>query len=132
MRAGPPGTLGRRKTGVVGGRHEAGHEPAVELAHVAASGVQRDEVRLVATSSGVGRRTADHLGPVRRQSLDVLRVLARMGERVIELRVGQTAAVVRLRRNRSRSNSGVTPEAGRTDPSLGFGRWAQCCLTRVG
>ena len=54
------------------------------------------EVRLVATAlPRVGRRAAEHLSPVGGQPLHVLRVLTGMGERVVELGIGQAAGVVR-------------------------------------
>ena len=51
--------------------------------------------RLVAAGLRVAGRPAQHLRPVGRQPLDVLGVLAGMRERVVELRVGEAARVVR-------------------------------------
>jgi hypothetical protein len=42
------------------------------------------------------RWAAHHFCPVRRQSLDVLRMLTGMAERMAELGVGEAAGVVRL------------------------------------
>jgi AcrR family transcriptional regulator len=87
-----------RQPGVVGRRDEAVDEPAGQVAHVAIPGMHADEERLVAApASGVVGRPAHHLRPVGRQALDVLRVLARVGERVVELRIGQAPRVVRGR-----------------------------------
>ena len=40
------------------------------------------------------RRSAEDLCPVRRQPLDVLRVLAGVGERVVQLGIGEAPGVV--------------------------------------
>jgi hypothetical protein len=52
-------------------------------------------MRLVAARLGEGRRTAEDLGPVRSQPLDVLRVLAGVRERVVQLGIGEAARVMR-------------------------------------
>jgi hypothetical protein len=82
--------------GVVGGGHEAVREPAAEVAHVPVARVQQHQGALVAAVlPRVPRRPAHRLGQVGRQPLDVQRVLARVRERVVQLRVGQTARVQR-------------------------------------
>ena len=82
--------------GVVGRQHEAVREPAAEVAHVAVARVQQHQAGLVAAALGrVLRRAAHHLGQVGGQPLDVLRVLIRVRERVVQLRVGQAAFMQR-------------------------------------
>ena len=51
---------------------------------------------LVAAPLGEGLRAAEHFGPVRAEPLDVLRMLVSVRERVVQLRIGETARVVRL------------------------------------
>jgi AcrR family transcriptional regulator len=82
--------------GVVGGEHEAVREPPAEVAHVAVTRVHHHQAGLVATAlDGVPRRPAHHLGQVGREPLDVLRILARVRERMVQLRVGQAAFMQR-------------------------------------
>jgi hypothetical protein len=57
--------------------------------------VEREDVRLVPAVLGEGRRAAEHLGPVGPEPLDVLRMLVAVRERVVQLRVGKAARVVR-------------------------------------
>ena len=58
---------------------------------------------LVAAGLRVRRRPAQHLAPVRGQALDVLRVLVVVGERMVELRIRETARVMGLREREQRS-----------------------------
>jgi hypothetical protein len=51
---------------------------------------------LVAARLAERLRAAEYLGPVRREPLDVLRVLVRVRERVVQLGIGETAGVMRL------------------------------------
>jgi len=82
--------------GVVGGEHEAVGEAAAEVAHVAVARVQQDQGALVAAVlPRVPGRAAHRLGQVGGQPLDVQRVLPRVRERVVQLRVGQAARVQR-------------------------------------
>jgi hypothetical protein len=53
-------------------------------------------VGLVAAGLRERRRTAQHLRPVRSQPLDVLRMLVAVRERVVQLRIRQTARVMRV------------------------------------
>jgi AcrR family transcriptional regulator len=82
--------------GVVGGEHEAVREPPAEVAHVTVARVHQHQARLVAAPpGGVPRRPAHHLGQVGGEPLDVLRILVRVRERMVQLRVGQAAFVQR-------------------------------------
>ncbi len=85
-----------RQLRVVGRGHEARHEPPAEVGHVAVAAVQPHHRRLVAVLLGERRRPAEHLGPVRRQPLHVLRMLVRVRERVVELGIREAAGVVGL------------------------------------
>jgi hypothetical protein len=51
-------------------------------------------MRLVAARLREGLRSAEHLGPVRREALDVLRVLVAVRERMVQLRIGQAPGVM--------------------------------------
>jgi hypothetical protein len=85
-----------RPAGVVGRAHEAVGEAAAEVAHVAVARVQQHQGALVAAVlPRVPGRPAHRLGQVGGEPLDVLRVLARVRERVVQLRVGQAARVQR-------------------------------------
>jgi hypothetical protein len=85
-----------RPARVVGREHEAVGEPAAEVAHVPVARVQQQQAALAAAVlPRVPGRAAHGLGQVGRQPLDVLRVLARVRERVVELRVRQAAGVQR-------------------------------------
>jgi AcrR family transcriptional regulator len=91
---------------VVGGEHEAVREPPAEIAHVTVARVQQHQAGLVAAPLGrVGRRAAHHLGQVGGEPLDVPRVLARVRERMVQLRVGQAARMQRGRKRRERALS---------------------------
>jgi hypothetical protein len=59
--------------------------------------VERQDVRLVAAGRREERRPAEDLGPVGGKTLDVLRVLVLVRERMVELRIGEAARVMRLR-----------------------------------
>ncbi len=61
------------------------HETLAEIAHVAVAGVHVQHAGLVAGGLRVGRRAAQHLRPIGRQPLDVLRVLAGMRKRMVQL-----------------------------------------------
>jgi hypothetical protein len=85
---------------------EALHEAAPKIGHVTVARVQVEQRRLVAARPRIRWRAAQHLRPVGGQPLYVLRVLARMRERVAELWVGQTARVMCSREAKER---GVAP-----------------------
>jgi AcrR family transcriptional regulator len=122
--------------GVVGGEQEAVRESPAEVAHVAVTRVHQHQAGLVATAlGGVPRRPAHYLGQVGGEPLDVLRMLARMRERVVQLRVGQAAFMQRgcerrerllpareLVKRRSHAcasyNEAIAREAGRQMASL--------------
>jgi AcrR family transcriptional regulator len=92
--------------GVVGGEHEAVREPPAEVAHVTVTRMQQHHAGLVAAAlGGVRRRAAHHLSQVGGEPLDVPRVLARMRERMVKLRVGQAALMQRGRKRRERALS---------------------------
>jgi hypothetical protein len=99
---GAEGRVGR-PAGVVGRAHEAVGEATAEVAHVAVARVQEHEGTLVAAVlPRVRRRAAHRLGQVGGEALDVLRILARVRERVVQLRVGQAARVQRGGKGRER------------------------------
>jgi hypothetical protein len=85
-----------RPAGVVGRAHEAVGEAAAEVAHVPVPRVQQHQGALVAAVlPRVPGRPAHRLGQVGGEPLDVQRILARVRERVVQLRVGQAARVQR-------------------------------------
>jgi AcrR family transcriptional regulator len=91
---------------IVGGEHEAVGEPPAEVAHVTVARVQYHQAGLVAAPlGGVPRRSAHHLGQVGGEPLDVLRILARMRERVVQLRVGQAAFMQRGGKRQERARA---------------------------
>ena len=73
---------------------EAVHESPAQIAHVSVACVHVQQPTLVATRLRVPRRSAHDLGPVGGQPLNVLWVLAGMGERVVQLGVPQAPRVV--------------------------------------
>jgi hypothetical protein len=79
---------------VISGCEEAVCEAVAEVGYVTVARVQFEEGRLLTARPGIRRRAAGHLRPVSRQPLDVVRVLARMRERVVELGVGRAALVM--------------------------------------
>lgn len=87
------GVLGQ--PGVVGGTDEAVHESPAQIAHVSVACVHVLQPALVAARLRVPRRPAHDLGPVSGQPLNVLRVLAGMGERVVQLGILQAPRMVR-------------------------------------
>jgi hypothetical protein len=83
-----------RQAGVIHRRVEAGEEALAEIAHVTVPRVHLQQRGLVAARARVQRWATHHLGPVGGQSLDVLRMLAGMRERVVELGVREAPRVV--------------------------------------
>lgn len=79
--------------GVVGGQHEALYKAIAEVGFGALAGMDTEHGRVAATGFGELWRTAEHLGPVAGQPLDVLRV-PWVRERVIQHWVGETPFVV--------------------------------------
>ena len=81
-------------------------------------------------------RAAEHLRPVQGEALDVLRVLARVGERVVQLGVGEAARVVGGGEREERGlATGELVESGPHPASLahGFrGRHPHCPLWTLG
>jgi hypothetical protein len=65
--------------------------------------MHHEDARLIAAFLGVGRRPAEHLGPVGGEALDMLRMLILVGERMVELGVGQTPLVMGPREGEERS-----------------------------
>ena len=89
--------------GVVGGEHEAVREPPAEIAHVPVARVHHHQAGLVATALGrVPWRPAHHLGQIGGEPRYVLRILVRVRERMVQLRVGQAARVQRGGEGRER------------------------------
>ncbi len=132
-----------RPARVVGRQHEAVGEPAAEVAHVPVARVQQQQVALVAAVlPRVPGRPAHGLGQVGGQPLDVLRVLARVRERVVELRVRQAAGVQRGGETREgplaarelvqrRSHGSILGGTSEGDPPVGFAA-APCLDTSIG
>src|SRR3954452_1031426 len=112
--------LVRRELGIVCGTHEAVDEPLRQIAHVAVARAHRDEVALVAAGLGIGRRSTDDLSPVRRQTLNVLRMLAGMREGMVELRVREASLVVCARKPHPRVRT-----AGELVDGRSRHRWSQ-------
>lgn len=81
-----PGIVG--EASVVSRFGETPHEAAPKIGHVTVARVEAEERRLVTARPRIRWRTTEHLRPVSREPLYVLRVLARMRERMVELRVG--------------------------------------------
>ena len=67
----------------------------MQIAHLAVPAVQRQDLRFVSAGGREGRRPAEHLRPVRAQPFDVLRMLVRVRERMVQLRIGEAARVMR-------------------------------------
>jgi hypothetical protein len=86
-----------RKLRIVERVDEAVDKPVAEVTHVAVAGMHPENARLVTARLRVGRRPAQHLGPVRGETLDVLGMLVVVGERMIELWIRQTARVMSSR-----------------------------------
>ena len=84
---------------VVERANETLEEPFAEIAHVAVTGMHREDSGLIAAGLRVARRPAEHLGPVRGQALDVLGMLIVVGERVVELGIRETSSVMGLRQS---------------------------------
>lgn len=83
-----------RKLRIVERVDEAVDEPLAEVTHVAVAGMRPENARLVTARLRVRRRSAQHLGPVRGETLDVLGMLVVVGERMIELGIRQAARVM--------------------------------------
>ena len=100
MRGPELGVVGQPR--VVHRLDEAGDEAPAQVGHVAVARVHAAAGRTGRPSRRSTRRAAHDLGPVGREPLDVLRVLVRVRERVVQLGVGQAARVVRASRGRGR------------------------------
>jgi hypothetical protein len=85
------GICGQARVG--GGLDEAPDEPMPEVIFGALASVDGKHRGVPAAFGGVGRRAAKDLGPVVSQPLHVIGV-TRVGERVVELRVGQAPLVM--------------------------------------
>jgi len=76
-------------------RHEASQEPATEVAHISVSCVHCEQARLITTEGRIRGWAAKDLGPIGGEPFDVLGVLVRMGEGMVELKIRETAGVMR-------------------------------------
>jgi exopolyphosphatase/pppGpp-phosphohydrolase len=79
---------------VIHSQHEASHEAAAKITHITVPGMHLQHRRLIATLPRVTRRSTQHLTPISRKALDMLRMLPRMRERMIQLRIRNTPSMM--------------------------------------
>jgi hypothetical protein len=99
--------------GVIEGAFEAVEEALTDSARVSVARMHAQNARLVAARLRVAGRPAHHFRRVGRQPLDMLRILVRMRERVVELGILEASPMVRC---------GEGKEAG-SPPANSMSQW---------
>lgn len=119
------GTQRRAELGIIGQAcivsraDEAFDKAAAEVCHVAVARVQLQHRRLVATRLRVPGRSTHDLCPVGGQPLDVLGMLSRMGERMVQFGVVQAPGVVcPCQGEKGRLATGEFEQGGTHDESI--------------
>jgi hypothetical protein len=83
-----------RQPSIIHSQHEASYEPATKITHITVPGMHMQHRQLIATLLRVTGRSTQHLTPISRKALNMLRMLPRMRERMIQLRIRDTPSMM--------------------------------------